>query len=157
MSNESRDCLLVRFTLEFFKAKGWTNHPWEEFHEFVERHPDTPKETSYAKISGTEEFRKDVNGRNIIVKSPIWGDLKVLRSACSRLYAEAGLTRTKQDGTTYKTRGGLLTRQEDPFNGPQFPKLASKYRDLIAPPEGVSRGKSQSKPVEFSVDDIPEN
>lgn len=150
MSKKSRDVLLIEITVEFFKTTGWTPQKWDTFQRFVVDHPKTPKERGLAKTPDGS-IRRDVNGKTIEVLTPVWGDTSALRTNCSRLFAEPGLPRTKADGTVGVTLGGIVARQ-----GGQQAKLAAKYRDLIAPPEGVSRGKSPSPPAEVDWSVIPD-
>lgn len=150
MSKKSRDVLLIELTMEFLQSTGWTPQEWDTFQKFVVNHPKTPKERGLAKTPDGS-IRRDVDGKTIEVLTPVWDDTKALRSNCSRLFAEPGLVRTRDDGTTTTTKGGIVARQ-----GGQKAKFAAKYRDLIAPPEGAGRGKSPSPPAEVDWSAIPD-
>lgn len=150
MSKKSRDVLLIEITMDFFKATSWTPQTWEAFQKFVVDHPKTPKQRGLAKTSDGK-IRRDVDGKTIEIVTPVWIDTKALRSNCSRLFAESGLVRTKEDGTVTITKGGIVARE-----GGNQAKFAGKYRTLIGSPEGVSRGKDPSPPAEVDWSVVPD-
>lgn len=148
MTSKSRDVILTELVFEFLNQSGWTPQEWETFHSFIVKHERTPKMRGYAKLPDGS-LRRDVDGKAIVVVSPIWGDQKVLRQACSRLFAEPGLPRMK-DGIRTISKGGIMAREA------KYAKLSAKYRQLVGEPIGSTRGKTASPPPSIDLSVIPD-